>query len=282
MFSKLNFVRRADWRVRAVTTLLLIIVAALFLVPTVFDRVSASPEQVTSHILYGAGRPNYNAPSTLYKLNPSNGGAQPVGLIGYVTTALAVDPNTGVMYGATGNLDSQSCYIIKVNKTTGVGTPVGPEVNGCIADLAFTPGGALYGLSGYDHLLYRINKSTGYATSQGDTGQQRHYGNGIAVNPLNGRMYGAPDGDQRSLFVLGYHGGSTAVSVLHGGPSSNCFSLPVSALDYNSAGVLYGSIINYCTPEPHPSYLVTISVSSGAIHVLGQSVGNLDAIAFDR
>ncbi len=222
-------------------------------------------------------------------LNPSNGSVvRAIGGMGHVITGLAIDPTSGHMYGVTGYEDSNYCLLVKVNKTTGATTPVGPEVNGCpIADITFGANGVLYGWSGYlsNQQLYRINKATGLATPVGTPQDpcpstfSNHYGTGLAMAP-SGKLFLASCTISGAMDTVDpVTGVATFRAQLNNGPTMCREDLPVSALAFNSAGELYASIINWCA-SPYGSFLAKIDKFDGHIVTLGPSVHFLDAIVF--
>lgn len=95
-------------------------------------------------VLYGADGSAGN-PSNLYILDPATGGViSNAGLIGFAVTGLAVDPTTGILYGAT---SASIRSLITIDKATGAGALVGGFVldrrSATIADIAFDPSGKL-------------------------------------------------------------------------------------------------------------------------------------------
>jgi hypothetical protein len=79
---------------------------------------------------------------------------------------IAMDPQTGVLYGMNGSDDS----LYTINTTTGVPTLVGPAgvTLGAIGGMDFSADGSTLLLSNAG-ALFTINKATGTATAAGDT-----------------------------------------------------------------------------------------------------------------
>ncbi len=289
----LRFIRplRAHTRLASSLLIILALIVAVTVGLAAYNLATASPDTVTTQTLYGAGRPaNPYTDSVLYVLNPSNGAVlHTIGPMGAIITGLAVDPTSGIMYGVTGDEIAPYCTLVTVNKNTGAITPVGPETQGCpMADIAFDSNGDLFGFSGSSpRTVYAINKHTGATTSlpDGSTTVSGNEGNGIAIKPGTNRVFVAPDNADGKLYTMTYHSQILSAVQLHGGPNA-CGSIgieSISALEFNSAGTLYGSVFdeNCSYSSGRPSWLVIIDRFSGSIRVLGPSAKTLDAIAFD-
>ncbi|HYD50902.1 MAG TPA: hypothetical protein VEB21_21275 [Terriglobales bacterium] len=227
--------------------------------------------------------------STLYILDPTDGAVvSTVGPIGFSITGLAYDVTSGTLYGSTGNNPaSDARSLVSIDTTTGAGTLIGPSgVDTPMADLTFDPAGTLYGWSGFSGTrgLYSIDPATGAATLVGsNTGRLTFVdGNGLASN-VAGEMFGAATDDSADSAALFSVDPSTAISTmiatLTGMPGSADAS--VSALAFNSSGILYGAVQNFSSSlNGFDSFLVTINTSTGAVTTLGQTFDRLDAIAF--
>jgi hypothetical protein len=135
---------------------------------------------------------------SIYKVNITNANATLVGSTGMIpqdTTAqlffvdIAIDPTTGVMYGATNyccnenGSNSRSLYTI--NKTTGLATRVGMFTTAQGAStsgygLFFTANGNLF-LYGTDANFYLVNKTTAAITAIG-TGSSYTFADGASCS----------------------------------------------------------------------------------------------------
>ncbi len=244
-------------------------------ITTALIILTLGPGAVRADILYGAT--GGSAPSNLYILNPANGSVtSTVGPIGFAVTGLAFDPTSGVLYGVTSGFSATSPRsLITINTTTGVGTLVGPEINGSpIADITFTKNGTLYGWGEGGDDLYTINKITGTATKVGESGIGT-YGSGISANP-NDVLFYTGSGRTGPLRTIDKTTGlPTTVATLSGAPGTD--GDPVNALAFNSTNILYGSIGTFGSGQGH---LVIINTTTGVVTDLGLTVINLDAIAF--
>lgn len=128
-------------------------------------------------LLYGVVT-TVNGTSELVTLDPTTGDALSVGLTGFGPLgALAYEAQTQRLYGVTAH--SAGSQLITLNRTTGVGTVVGPVVAGStpvgrVTALAFASDGTLFGGVGTGSPLAGkvliIDPRTGAATVVGSTG----------------------------------------------------------------------------------------------------------------
>ena len=234
----------------------------------------------SGEVLYGADGAQGNS-SNLYTLNPATGAVvSTVGTIGFPVTGLAIHPITRVMYGATGNKGvNNPRTLITVNTTTGAGTVVGsfsfPDHDQTLTDLTFASDGTLYGLGSGDGQLYRVNLVTGEATVIGQNNELAPFGGGLAADPCD-TIYVAPNSDLGLIFTVNRFTGAVVPGAQLQGETGNA----LSAMAFNSAGTLYGSLLNTNT-TPAAASLVTINPLTGAMVTLGATVPRLDAIVFD-
>lgn len=123
----------------------------------------------------------------LIRIDPATGQGTLVGDIGssyrYVQ-GLAFDPASGNLL-ATDIIQHQ---LIRINRTTGVGTPIGPLNFGSVTSLALSPAGTLYGIDQSGDQLVTINKTTGQGSVVGPLGFFDV--KGIAFDPRDGAAYG--------------------------------------------------------------------------------------------
>lgn len=159
----------------------------------------------------GAGQ----SPGVLYEIDSETGAKKrEIGAVGdYYITGLAQDPGSGILYATTGigypgEVDT-SKSLLTINPSTGAGTLVGKVreagvgatffmagaleyIDHHLADIAFDSSGQLYGWSEQNDDLYRVDKTTGAATSVGESGLST-WGDGISFNSSN-QLYLLPDG----------------------------------------------------------------------------------------
>ena len=189
-------------------------------------------------VLYGATGGEVN--SNLYMVDTATGAATSIGPIGFAVTGLAVDPNSGTLYGSTSMLSPNSPNsIITINKTTGAGTLVGAVgISGEeVADLTFDAAGTLYGWTEiFTDDLVTINTSTGAATQVGNSGIFT-FGSGLA--DVGGTLFYSGDGVTGDLRTVDKATGlTTVVATLHGAPS-NTDGIAAMAVNPDT-GVLFG------------------------------------------
>jgi hypothetical protein len=241
--------------------------------------------RVDASVLYASTAAG--ASGELYIINAANGAVvQDVGplndasSVNYPITGLAFNPNTGVLYGSTGNNSAVPAQLVTINPATAAVTVIGsfnagPVNSGgtpaTMADIAFDAAGNLYGVGSIGGpQLYSINTVTGQATVIGGTGLTSTTGGGIAISS-SGVFYGTPTAGRFGTYnsVTGaYTNIANPVKPVGGG---------YGALDFDGS-VLYG--LNVGAGSPPPSHLVTIDPTTGAVTDLGASVDSLDAIAF--
>lgn len=212
--------------------------------------------------------------SNLYVLNEATGAVKStIGPIGFAVTGLALDPNTGTLYGVTGGADpSNPGFLITINMTTGAGTIVGDllaATTNPVADITFTSDGTLYGWSENTDDLVTINKTTGAATVVANS-LHSTFGSGIAAS-AGDVLYFAGDGDEGDLTIVDKTTGLlTTVATMDGTTDE-----AINALAFNGS-TLYGS--HYITSSTEE--LITINTTTAVITVIGPTVNKLDAIVF--
>ena len=229
-------------------------------------------------VLFGATGGEAN--SNLYMVDTDTGATTSIGPIGFAVTGLAMDPNSGTLYGSTSMLSPNSPNsIITIDKTTGAGTLVGPVgIPGEeVADLTFDAAGTLYGWTEiFTDDLVTINTSTGAATQVGNSGIFT-FGSGLA--DVGGTLFYSGDGVTGALRTVDKATGlTTVVTTLHGAPS-NTDGIAAMAVNPDT-GVLFAVALND-SDLVHPAYLVTINTATGEVTTIGALPNDFDAIAFD-
>ena len=229
------------------------------------------------------------AAGRLYVLNPANGAmVQDIGPLNdalgnnYSVTGLAFHPNTGLLYGSTGNASTfLQARLIAINPATALVTVIGAFNAGptnssgspaTMADIGFDAAGNLYGVAsigGPD--LYSINAATGQATLVGPNGVSTSTtGGGIAISP-GGIFYATPTASRFGTYNSGTGAFTNIANPAK--PAGGAYG----ALDFDGS-VLYG--LNVGSGSPPPTHLVTIDTATGTVTDLGTSLNSLDAIAF--
>jgi hypothetical protein len=236
-------------------------------------------------VLYGSTAAG--GPGELYILNAANGAVvQDIGPLNDVTglnypiTGLAFNPTTGVLYGSTANSQATTrAELVTIDPATARVTVIGAFNVGntgttpsTMSDLSFNSAGNLYGIGSVGGpQLYSINPLTGQATVIGSSGLTSTGGGGLAISSA-GTYYGTPTATR-----FGTYDSTTGAYTNIANPAK-----PVggayAALAFGDGGVLYG--LDNGAGTPPPSHLVTIDPATGAVTDLGQSVTQLDAIAF--
>src|SRR4051794_15161398 len=233
---------------------------------------SAAPTPV----LYGAT--GGNTASNLYTIDPGTGASTAVGAagaIGFAVTGLAQDPTDGTLYGMTSSR-SPGCVacLIKIDRSTGVGTLVGPTGLGSSpADIAIDASGQLFGWSEDTDDLVKTDRATGTATIVSDSGAST-FGDGMSFN-RDGVLYAMTDGDNGDLWTVNTSTGTfTVVGTLNGGPARGA---AIAAASYAcDRSTLYAIDNNFGTA---PNLLVTVDTATGAVTTIGDTgQANMDAL----
>jgi hypothetical protein len=226
-------------------------------------------------ILYGANGSG-GALSTLFIIDPTTGSvSSTVGAIGFAVTGLAFDPITGILYGSTARAAGAPA-LITIDTATGAGTLVGlvGVASEALADIAFSPGGTLYGwLEPGNDDLATVNTATGQATVVGNAGISTAFA-GLAIDSTG------------TVFFGGLSDGSTGllpIDPVTGAPGVLIPYLPTLnvglGMAFDDAGVLF-AIHQLATGAAGGRNLVTINPTTGAVTTIGATVPGLDALAF--
>jgi hypothetical protein len=149
-----------------------------------------------AYTLYAATGENSDSSSDLYTIDPATLTATSVGPIGFALTGLAVDPNSGILYGLTSDTSAaQPHSIITIDPITGAGTFVaniqpitGDNATASVDDICFDSTGQMYGCSDFDGGLVKIDKATGSSTNI-TAGGSPDFGGGLDVDPNTGTLW---------------------------------------------------------------------------------------------
>lgn len=247
----------------------------------VWDQAIPADEVAVSNggILYAADGAAGNPNCHLYILNPGDGSVtQDIGPIGFAVTGLAFDPQTGILYGATGgfNPSPPRRSMITINPSTGVGTLIGAEGSGGpLADITFTSDATLYGWGEGTDDLYTVNKSTGFATKVAEANFGTA-GSGIAANSADILYFGGNHPSGRLATVDRFTGQVTLHAQFSGAPQP---SDEFNAFAFDANDVLYASNGGNNEGSSH-AHLVTINTTTAVVTDHGSTLPFLDAIAF--
>ena len=132
------------------------------------------PLSVSAAALYGVALSGSSDSSTvstsLYSIDPDTGDGTFIADLGYAVNAIAIDPTTGLMYGATAPWGDGAQGLLLIDPSDGSTTPKGDfgEQFDTISALAFSPSGHLFGWhtagNGTSDLV-TINPTDGKATA---------------------------------------------------------------------------------------------------------------------
>jgi hypothetical protein len=220
----------------------------------------------------------------LYILNPVDGSViSDVGPLNdsggnnYGLTGLRYDPSTGRLYGITGSSLTAPNSLVVVDPSNAQVTYIGGPFGTRLSDIAIDPlTFIMYAISGSSKYFYTVNKQTGIATKTGNTGLLPSRGGGFTADAL-GVLYGT---NERTLFTYDkITGDATPIGDTH-------LSFFVNALAFDAEGVLYGIEGGGSTAAGGPEisnrqrWLVVIDTVTGLGVELGETVGDLNALAF--
>jgi hypothetical protein len=232
-------------------------------------------------VLYGAAQ-LFGGPSVLYAIDLATGAAAPVGPIKFNRiSGMDFDPISGILYATGQDPETGTHLLITIDPRTGAGTEVGPtdinsiNSNNTVTDISFrNSDGMLFAYLGNNRDLATIDLATGQATGIGSTFAGGNAGNGLAFSP-DGRLYHA---DNIDLDTLDSGTGlATLLVPLSFSPPADNFPR-INAMDFDpNTGILFVSLNDGSGEE---NYLSTIDIITGAVSVIGPTVGGLDAIAF--
>jgi hypothetical protein len=224
-----------------------------------------------------------NSTGDLYILSPIDGSViEYVGPLNdsdgnnYALTGLRYDLDSGILYGITGSSPTAPNSLVVVNPSNARVTYSGGSLGTRLSDIAIDPfTDIMYGVSGSTKYFYTVDKRSGFATRIGNTNLPPKRGGGLAAD-ATGVLYGTNDS---KLFVYDkVTGAATTIGDMN-------LSFYVDALAFSVAGVLYGIEGGGATNADEfdgnrQRWLVVIDPITGLGVELGETVGNLSALAF--
>jgi hypothetical protein len=220
-----------------------------------------------------------NSDGELYILDPADGSViSDIGPLNdsdgnnYGLTGLRYDVSKGLLYGITGSSPTSPNSFVIVNPDTARVTYVGGPFSSRLSDIALDPDTfTIYAISGSSKYFYTVDKRTGEDTKIGNTETYPSRGGGFTAD-WRGVLYGTND---KTLYTYdNVTGEATAV----GDTNLEFF---VCALAFSPGGVLYGIEGGGGGDDSiRQRWLVMIDAETGAAVELGETVGNLNALAF--
>jgi hypothetical protein len=190
----------------------------------------------------------------------------------YGLTGLRYDPSSGILYGITGSSPTAPNSLVVVNPGNARVSYVGGPFDSRLSDIAIDPFTfIMFAVSGSSNNFYILDKLTGLTTKIGDTGLNPQRGGGLAANS-RGVLYGTNDD------TLYTYDKVTGLATEVGNTRLQNY---VNALAFSPAGVLYGiEGANNSGSSNRQRWLVVIDSSDGSAVELGETVGNLNALAY--
>ena len=225
-----------------------------------------------------------NSFGELYILNPVDGSViTDVGPLNdsqgnnYGLTGLRYDPDSGLLFGISGSSLTAPNSLVVVNPSNARVTYIGGPFSSRLSDIAIDPlTYIMYAVSGSSQYFYTVDKRTGIDTRIGNTNLPPKRGGGLTAD-ATGVLYGTNDS---KLFVYDkVTGAATTVGDMN-------LSFYVDALAFSAAGVLYGiegggsTRADGSDASNRERWLVVIDAVTGLGVELGETVGNLNALAF--
>jgi len=267
---------------RSTVLALVALVTTVLLAPRTAVAVGCEP------VLFGAAHSGGPAaPSTLYRIDPVDGSATPLGPIGYnAVGGMDFDPVSGLLFAVGSRPSDFEAVLLAVDPYTGAGREIGPlgTVRRGPFDISFrNADGVLFALAfsliNPCSSLYTIDPITGAATEIDDTTTCAS-GDALGFDPTDA-LYQANNTSGGSLFIVDQILGiSTLADTLRyiGFPS---LSDPrPNAMDFDPAtGDAFVSV-NDGLQGAGPNYLASLDISTGRVTRIGQTVDGLDALAY--
>ena len=234
-----------------------------------FLSVKTLSAQQTLYAISGAS----GTPSILYTLDPSNGTAvSTVGNTGLThMTALAVHPQTGVIYTAGFNPNTGLAHLYTLDPITAAPTSVGTIGNIQVPDMTFSASGVLYAWGEpFTDGLYTIDINTGASTLVGSCGCITSI-TGLAFNSLCSEQLYLKNANTISL--LDHSNGQIISTVNISGTNSTLHNI----LAASKNNVMYSG-----QRGTNGFILKTVNPATGVVATVGTAVGvfNISAIAF--
>jgi hypothetical protein len=245
-------------------------------------------------VLYGSRYAGNDGPAILYRIDCITGDATEIGPIGFERCG-GMDFNaSGTLYATAERIGSgNTSVLININPMTGVGTEIGEigtAINQTFFDVSFrNSDGALFtstfGPGPGCVALGTINTETGLGTYIGETNTCAP-GNAIAFSPTDILFHCNVAGNGMLYILNPVTGQASNVTPLLFPVSLTAPT--VNAMDFHpDSGVLYATVKDKPDRgEPDgsgsgaPKYLVTIDTETGVVTIIGETVTDLDAIAF--
>jgi len=220
------------------------------------------------------GGPPRPADPTLRTIDSANGstvGSVTITLAGEVVvggTALARNPQTGVLYAMLKIEGRQFRDLVTLDEGTGVAVLIG-DTQERFAGIAFTSDGTLYGVSGdggeIPEALYTIDPSTGQSSFVAELGAGSD-GEALAFNPDDGLLYHASgSGNPNSNFGEIFETIDPATLAITNVPLSGFDYEELTALTYRDGGFFGGDLGDEFTDMPR-FYRIT---TGGVVTYLG-------------
>jgi streptogramin lyase len=200
----------------------------------------------------------------LYKVNPTTGSETLVGSTGLTVIEgdIAIDPTTGVIYGAYYFPGGSGRNLITINPTTGAGSVVfALPSNSDVSALAFDSSGNLFAIDSSTDRILQLNKTTGAVLSSVALSVPLGVVAGMAFDPATGVLYAADGnvGGTNNLYTVNTTTGAMTLVGPVGipfNPTTNVGGL--SGLAFSPSAV------------PEPSTLTMFGV--GALGLVGAAV----------
>jgi hypothetical protein len=231
---------------------------------------------VRTHANAGPDQP----PGTLYMIDPTTaaattvaplrlGGVSPIGV-----TGLAIHPQTGVIYGITGQYSLAAPHsLVRIDPATGDARLIG-AMGAVGSDIGFSRDGTLYAWLPEMSRLATLDLDTGLATPKGPSNIPGEIAGGLGVLN-NDTAYVAATGATGTLDKLDLKTGrGTRGPPLTGAP----YESAITNLSFSPSGKLFA--VNANSGAPADTMLVSIDPDTGTVTKIGPLPPDIEALIF--
>ncbi|HYD21897.1 MAG TPA: T9SS type A sorting domain-containing protein [Flavipsychrobacter sp.] len=215
--------------------------------------------------------------SILYTLDPSNGSSvSTIGNTGLThMTALAVHPQTGVIYTAGFNPNTGMAHLYTLDPVTAAPTSVGSIGNIQVPDMTFSASGVLYAWGEpFVDGLYTIDINTGTSTLVGTCGCITSI-TGLAFNSLCPEQLYLKSANTISL--LNQANGQIVSTVNVNGTLHNMLAADMNNVMYSGQRGTAGFILK--TVDPATGNVTTVGTAAGVFNIAAIAFGTYQPLA---
>lgn len=238
-------------------------------------------------LVFGAGRTGSGiSPSVFYEIDPSNGVASPLAMIGFnEVRGMAMEPRTRRLFAIGRRESDDEPVLITIDIITGKGEEVGPlthtDFSGGHFDLGFRRSDGVLFMLAQDgasaKTLYTVDLDTGEATAVGAT-TTSGAGNGLAF-ALDDTLFHVDDASGGTLRTVNTATGvsGSGIAVTYSGFPTLIGPQPNALAVDHIAGTMYVAVDDG-TGSAGPNYFASLDTTTGTATHIGRSADGLDAL----